>query len=197
MPCAGARAEIGDLRFDLGEAELIGVAQHRHDQAALGADGDADVVVVLVDDVLAVDLGIDRRNFLQRLHGGFDEEAHEAELDAVLLLEGFAIILPELHHRAHIHVVERGEHGGGVLRLLQPLGDGQAQPRHAHALLARGVVRCERRAGRGRRFRLRLALQQRLGGVGDARNRRGGTLGEHVRLQHLAAAARAFHVVRA
>ena len=92
LALAGARAEIGDLRFDLGEAEVIGVAQHRHDQAALGADGDADVVIVLVDDVLAVDLGIDRGDLLQRLHGGFDEEAHEAELDAVLLLEGLAIV---------------------------------------------------------------------------------------------------------
>ena len=67
--------------------QLVGVAHHRHDEALLGADRDADVVVVLVDDVLAVDLGVDRRDLLQRLDAGLDEEAHEAELHAVLLLE--------------------------------------------------------------------------------------------------------------
>ena len=62
-------------------------AQDRHDETALGADRDADVVVVLIDDVSAVDLGVHRRDFLERLHAGAHEEAHEAELGAVLLLE--------------------------------------------------------------------------------------------------------------
>ena len=55
--------------------EPVGVAHHRHHQALLGADGDADVVVVLVDDVVAVDLGVDRRERLERLDGRLDEEA--------------------------------------------------------------------------------------------------------------------------
>ncbi len=45
---------------------LVGIAHHRHDQPLLGADRDADVVMVLVDDVVAVDLGIGRRNLLER-----------------------------------------------------------------------------------------------------------------------------------
>ena len=57
-------AEVGDLLLDVGEAQRVGVAQHRHHQALLGADGHADVVVVLVDDVVAVDLGVDRREGL-------------------------------------------------------------------------------------------------------------------------------------
>ena len=119
--------------------------KHRHHEPALGADGNADMVVVLVDDVGAVDLGIDRRDILQRLHAGLHEEAHQAELDAVLLLEGVAILAPERHHRAHVHVVERGEHRRGVLRLLQALGDGLAEPRHAHPLFAGFVLRRDRR----------------------------------------------------
>ena len=76
----------------------------------------------------------------------------------MLLLEEVAVGLPELHHRAHVHVVERGEHGGVVLRLLEAARDGLAEPRHAHALLARLVAgrggrarRCAG-AGAGRRF---------------------------------------------
>ena len=37
------------------DRHLVGVAQDRHHQAALGAHGDADVVVAVVDDVIAVD----------------------------------------------------------------------------------------------------------------------------------------------
>ena len=51
-----ARCRIPDHRLlDLAEAQLVGIAQHRHDQAALGRDGDADVVVLVIDDVVAVD----------------------------------------------------------------------------------------------------------------------------------------------
>ena len=37
---------------------------HRHHQPALGADGHADVVVVLVDDLVALDLGVELRERL-------------------------------------------------------------------------------------------------------------------------------------
>ena len=52
----------------------------------------------------------------------------------------------QLHDGAHVHVVERGEHRRRVLRILEAAGDGLAQPRHAHALLARGIVRHRGRA---------------------------------------------------
>ena len=106
------------------KTQVVGVAQDRHDKSALGADGNADMVVVLVDDIVTVDFGIDGRDFLQRLDTGLDEEAHQPELGAMLLLELLAVVAPKLHHRTHVHIVERGEHGGVVLRFLQPLGDG-------------------------------------------------------------------------
>ena len=104
------------------------------------------MVVILVDHVGAVDLGVDVGDFLQRLYAGADEEAHEAELDAVLLLEQFLVLIAHGHHRAHVDLVEGRQHRGGVLRLLQAARDGLAQPRHLHALFARGVVGRRRRA---------------------------------------------------
>src|SRR5262252_8556538 len=89
---AGAAAEIGDGLLDLAQRFLIAVAHHRHDQAALRADRNADVTIIFVDDVGAVDLGIDRGNFLERLHAGAHEKSHEAELHAVLLLEQIAVL---------------------------------------------------------------------------------------------------------
>src|SRR4030095_17194161 len=58
-PVAPAPPEIGNVLLDLRERFLVAVAHHRHDQALLGPDCDADVIVVLVDDVAAVDLGVD------------------------------------------------------------------------------------------------------------------------------------------
>lgn len=36
------------------------------------------------------------------------------------------------HVSPHVHLVEGGQHGGGVLSLLQPLGDPQPHPVHLH-----------------------------------------------------------------
>src|SRR3546814_1087342 len=72
------------------------------------ADGDADVVVVLVDDLVAVDLGVDRRQLLQRGERRLHEEAHEAELDPVLLLAAVLVFVAQRHHRAHVHLGDGG-----------------------------------------------------------------------------------------
>src|SRR5262249_17882736 len=61
---ARAAAEIGDLLLDLRERLAVAVAHHGNHQALLGPDRDADVIVVLVDEVSAVDLGVDGGDFL-------------------------------------------------------------------------------------------------------------------------------------
>ena len=84
---AGTRCEVGDRLLDVREAHRIRVAQHRHDQAALGRDRDPDVEILVIDDVVALDRGVHDREALERLDRGLDEERHEAELHAVFLLE--------------------------------------------------------------------------------------------------------------
>ena len=54
------------------------------------------------------------------------EEAHEAELHAVLLLEDFAVLIAHRHHRAHVDLVEGRQHRSAVLHILQPARDGLA-----------------------------------------------------------------------
>jgi hypothetical protein len=77
--------------LDLGEAHLSALRSTGTTRPG-PADGDAHMDEVLVDDVGAVDLGVDRREFLQRGHAGLHEEGHEAELHAVLLLEGVLVL---------------------------------------------------------------------------------------------------------
>ena len=137
---ARATAKIGDGLFDLCERHVIGVAHHWHNEALLRADRDPDMVIVLVDDIRAIDLSIDGGNFFQRLDAGAHEETHEAELHAVFLLEQVLVLIAHMHHSAHVDLVEGREHGGGVLCVLQAARNGLAQPRHVHALFARGVV---------------------------------------------------------
>src|SRR5690606_23771125 len=126
---------VGDALPDLGEAPALDVAQPRRDQAAGGGDRHRDVGVAVVDDVVAVDRGVDDREALQRVGGGLGEEAHEAELDAVLLLELLAQLLAQGHDLAEVDLVERGQHRDRLLRLHQALGDALADAGHRHPLL--------------------------------------------------------------
>jgi hypothetical protein len=67
LPSRARRPFLADLLLDLGKAHLVGVAQDRHHEALGRAGGDAHMNVVLVDDVGAVDLGVDLGHFLQRV----------------------------------------------------------------------------------------------------------------------------------
>jgi hypothetical protein len=84
------------------------------------------------------------------------EEAHEAQADAMLLLEAFAIFVARRHHRRHVDVVERRQHRRGVLRRLQPLGDRLAHARHLDALFL-----AARRTAGGGEARLQQQPEQR------------------------------------
>jgi hypothetical protein len=44
-----------DFLFDVGKAHLVRVAQDGHHQTPRGTDGDTDVEVAVVDDVVAID----------------------------------------------------------------------------------------------------------------------------------------------
>ena len=137
--------------------------------------------IVLVDDVGAVDLGIDRRDFLEGVADRLGEKAHEAKLDAVLFLKQVLVGIAQVHHRLHVHLVEGGQHGGGVLGVLQPLGDGLAQTGHLDPLFALASL------GLGRSF---CSRSRRFGRLG--RSLAAGLVErfEHVFLEHLAALAR-------
>ena len=181
---AGALAEVGDGLLDLSEAHAVRVADHGNHEALLGAHRNAQMVIVLVDEVRAVDLGIDRRDLLESLGAGLHEEAHEAELGAMLLLEDVLVAGAQGHHFAHVDLVEGRQHGGGVLGVLEAARDGLAQLGHAHALFKRAVI--------GRGWHAGDDGRQRRGG-GD--HGASGDGGEHIALQHLTALARASDVV--
>ncbi len=82
------------------------------------------------------------RKFLQGLDRRLDEERHEAELHAVLLLEAILVARAQFVDRLQVDFVERGQQRLRGLRLHHALGDARAQARHRHALLgARAAAR--------------------------------------------------------
>ena len=96
--------------------------------------------VVFINDVGAINLGIDRRNFLQGMANRLGEKAHEAKLHAVLFLKQVLVLFAQIHDRAHVHLVEGGQHGSAVLRLLQATGNRLAQAGHLNPLLAHSIA---------------------------------------------------------
>ena len=55
-------------------ALLVGVADHRHDEPVRRVGGEADVVVLLEDQVVAVERGVELGELLQRGHRRLDHE---------------------------------------------------------------------------------------------------------------------------
>src|SRR3546814_16356399 len=61
--------------------------------------------------------------------------AHEAQADAMLLLEQVLVLRPRLDDVGHVHVIIGGEQRRVVLRFLETLGDGLAQAGHLDAFM--------------------------------------------------------------
>ncbi len=137
LAVAGLRCVIDDVFLDLGKTLLITVADHGDDEALLRADRDTDVVEVVLDDLFPLDPAIHRRDGLERFDDGLDEEGHEADFHPVAGGEIVLKALAQVHHRAHVDLVEGRENGGLMLGVDEVGGDLAAQRRH---LLPRGAL---------------------------------------------------------
>ena len=86
---------------------LVGVPDHRHEQPAIGVDRDADVHVLLVDDLAA--LGVDRRVELRELADRRRQDAHQHRRHrqvAAGLRDLVLVLLPQLLERGDVRLVE-------------------------------------------------------------------------------------------
>ncbi len=142
---------------------MVAIAKNGNDETAFGADGDANIEVVLGDDFIAFDAGVDGGNRFEGVDGGLEKEAHEAEFDAVLGLEGGLDFGAKGNEVGEVGFVEGGEDGGGVLSADEPIGDLASEGGHLFAGLAVGAWR-----GVGGHGGIRLGMNQRRGwGGGD------------------------------
>ncbi len=78
--------QLAHLGGDLQHALLVGVLDHRHDQAVRRVGGEADVEVLLQHQMVALQAGVELGELLQRGDAGLDQEGEHRHLDARLLV---------------------------------------------------------------------------------------------------------------
>ncbi len=98
--------EARDLLLDLHEVHALRVPHDRRDEAFRRRDGDAQVDLVALHDLVALDRRVRRRDLPQRERRGLGERAHEGEFDPVLLQHLVLVLLPQLHDARHVDLVE-------------------------------------------------------------------------------------------
>mmetsp|Transcript_3365 Transcript_3365/g.5630 ORF Transcript_3365/g.5630 Transcript_3365/m.5630 type:complete len:266 (-) Transcript_3365:648-1445(-) len=133
---ASLLAKLDDLFLHVMHLHVLAVSQNGHDEALGGRNGDANVDEVSVNHVLSIDDGVDDGLVLEGKGCSLDESRHESKLDVVLLEEEVPILLSQLHVARHVDLVEGGQHGVGVLGLLEPVGDSDSHSAHGHSRLA-------------------------------------------------------------
>src|SRR5262245_26735769 len=86
LSVARAVGKLTQFTGDLVDVLVIGVANHRHDETVGGVGGEANVHVLLQDQVLAtpIERGIDLWEFLQSLDARLEDERERRQLDALL-----------------------------------------------------------------------------------------------------------------
>jgi hypothetical protein len=92
LPSRAFFDQLAHLGGDLQHALLVGVLEHRHHQAVRRVGRKADVEVLLVDQRIAVQAGVEVGELLQRRDHGLDHEGQHRDLDAGLL-----VLLVQLH----------------------------------------------------------------------------------------------------
>src|ERR1017187_428793 len=118
---------------------------------------------IVVDDVVAVERGVDQRELAQGGGGGGGDKGQVGERETVVSLELAFESLPHLRHLGHIHAVDGGDVRGRALGEQHVLGD----------LDPHGAERLDFRFGPGGKGRRRRCGSG-PGCNGRSRNRRGG-----------------------
>src|SRR5580700_7094910 len=129
---AGAFAEIGDAALQAEEVEVAGILEDGDDESPVESDGDADVDLTVVADIVAFDRGVDDWPLLHRDDGGAHEEWHEGEAHAMALLECVLVFGAQGDDAGEIHFVHAVDVSAGAARLDHALGDDLAHVGHGN-----------------------------------------------------------------
>ena len=126
---------------DAQEVLFIRALDDRHDKPALERHGDPNVHVPLVNDVGAVNRGIDNRGLSDSFDSSSNEERRVSKLEAVLALKLRTLPLPCLHHFGHFDFEYGVDMCRGFLACYHVLGDLPAHGGHGNNLRRPGESR--------------------------------------------------------
>jgi hypothetical protein len=134
---AGARGEVDDGALQAEDVLLVGGADDGDDEAVFESDRNADVDLVVVDDVVAVERGVEERVLAKGGDTGARDEGEVGQREAVRRLEIGFVALAHFGNLGHVDAVHGGDVRGGALRQHHVLGD----------LLAHGAEGLDARLG--------------------------------------------------
>ena len=106
--------------FNAAEIQLVNFAEDGYNETPFAGYGDAYVVIVVVDNIVTFDAGVDHREALQGFDCGFDEKRHEPQLYLVFLLEAGFVLVAHFKHFLHVDLIEGGQGCRVALGFKQP-----------------------------------------------------------------------------
>lgn len=124
--------EVCDGLLYLDKIHTFEVPQNRSYKALWCRNRNAQIDIIAIDDRIAFNTCVRRRNLFQRQRARLCEGAHETELNTVLLQDFILVQSAELLERGHVDLIECCKEGGGILRLLQTLGNAETHAAHLH-----------------------------------------------------------------
>ena len=123
----GAQRKVGDGSLNHRSRFGLRPTQNRDYQATGSGDSDTNVNVVVPEDVITVNRGVNDRKLFHRYTHSTHEEGHVTEFDPVFDFEFGFVALAQFVHSLHVDFIKGGEHRGSVLGCDQTLGDTAAQ----------------------------------------------------------------------
>lgn len=90
--------KLRDGLLNVQEVHLLDIANDGHDETLGRGDGNANVNVITVDDLAALDDRIHDGLILEGKGGRLHKGRHEAKLDVVLLRKGILVLVAHLHN---------------------------------------------------------------------------------------------------
>ena len=127
-----ALGQVVHSALDTEEVFFVGVLHHRNQQAPVQGHGDADVDVLVKDNIGPVERSVHCRKRAQSGYRGFHEERHKGQLGFVALLKFLFRLGTQHRDFGHVHFIDRIHVRGNALRGHHVLGD--SLPHGAHRL---------------------------------------------------------------
>jgi hypothetical protein len=101
-------AQSSNRLFNLHQVHLFRVPQHRRNQPLWRRNRNRHIHIIPKHQAIALNLRVHGRNRLHRRTRRLDKRRHEAQADAVFLLDIVFPLFPELDEVGHVDFVEGG-----------------------------------------------------------------------------------------
>ena len=112
---ARPRTKISNSLFGCGQIHRPGIFNHWHYKALRCTNGNADIIIIFVNDIITVNFSIHSWEFTERLNCCLYKYPHKPQTGVMYRLECLFEISAQCHQRQHVNFIECGQHGRCIL----------------------------------------------------------------------------------